>query len=134
MKNTTTHTTSHTVKTKDLGDEMEQIERSSAMDDEHESADNIPLDEDVRTAMPFDGDYHDAVAWCEETADDYGSAHAAMVDLLFAPPEDYENPWMQRLWEVAEFVRAQPCTCDPADPDGDECPRCHLLNPAGHGR
>lgn len=86
----------------------------------------------AHSEMPFDGVYEDAVEWCEETAKDYGSEHAAMVDLLFAPPEDYEDPWLQRLWEVAEFVRAQPCTCEPgAD---DECPRCHLLNPACHGR
>ena len=90
---------------------------------------------DSKVEMPFKGDYDDAVEWCERTADDYGSEHAAMVDLLFAPGEDYEDVWLRRLWEVGEFVRKQDCRCSPQMVEDHEmCERCRLLNVEDSGR
>lgn len=84
-----------------------------------------------------------AVEWAEKCAEDYGNEHAALVDYLFAPPESYDDAWLERLLDVAEFVERQPCRCTGDDevPEYDEsqCERCYVLNryhdkPLGAGR
>lgn len=63
-----------------------------------------------------------------ESYDDFGR-HAAMVDILFCPPESYDDAHSQKLHEVWEYVNGQPCTCtQPAVDLEGACPRCRLLN------
>lgn len=71
---------------------------------------------------------------------DYGSVHAAAIDMLFPPPESYDDAWLARLHDVYVYVLAQDCTCTMASVDeSGGCPRCRLLNRehdeyVGHGR
>ncbi len=78
--------------------------------------------------------------WAESAERDYGSVHAAAIDFLFAPPESYGDPELERLHDVFEYVEAQPCTCTERSVErSGGCPRCRLLNRehdeyVGHGR
>lgn len=66
----------------------------------------------------------------------YPNVHAAAVEWCFTPPESYDDPWLDRIYDVWLFVRAQPCSCRvEADGEVDEpCERCRLLNVSGAGR
>lgn len=77
-------------------------------------------------------------AWCDahpEAVKDYGGVYGAAIDQLFAPRDDYGDPVLDRLFEVYDYVKDQPCLCTPAMvADLDPCPRCRVLNESGAGR
>jgi hypothetical protein len=86
-------------------------------------------------------DFGDALAWIEGAEDQgFPNEHAALVEYCFAPPESYDDAWLNKLWEVYEYVEGQPCVCtEPAVDQYNACPRCRLLNRefdkyVGHGR
>jgi len=84
--------------------------------------------------------FNDALDWAEGAAEDHGSVHAALVDWCFPPGESYDDAWLNKIWEVYEYIEGQPCLCtEPAVDQYDACPRCRLLNRefdeyVGHGR
>lgn len=72
--------------------------------------------------------FDDMREWAE-AARDYPSVHAAAIDYLFAPGESYDDTFLEKLYEVYEFVERLPCSCTTKIIDEyDGCERCLLLN------
>jgi hypothetical protein len=73
--------------------------------------------------------FEESVAHAEAIADDFGSVHAALIEVCFAPPESYDDAWLEKIWEVFQYVESRPCTCtEPAVDLERPCPRCRVLN------
>lgn len=86
--------------------------------------------------------FEEAISWSHRNAADYGSAHSALIDLLFSPAESYDDPWLNVIWDAAKYIESQPCRCVNTDPDawgplipaaapwddGDQCSRCEVLH------